>query len=255
MMELFQAIILGIVQGITEWLPISSSGHLMILHELFGFGTDVAFDVLLHVATLFVILIVFWKDILAIIKSLLSWKWDENTKLLLFIVLASIPTALFGFLLQDWLLGLFTNIILLGVFFVINGLILLMTKFINEPKKALNWWQSLVIGLAQGLSIIPSLSRSGLTISTGMFLGIKKEKLIKFSFLMAVPAIIGAAILELGNLVIKDVVPMIAGTLASLVVGYVSLRWLIKLVENSKFYEFGYYCIIIGLIIIGIVVF
>lgn len=254
-MELFQAIILGIVQGITEWLPISSSGHLMILHELFGFGTDVAFDVLLHVATLVVILIVFWKDILAILKSLFAWRWDENTKLLLFIVLATIPTALFGLLLQDWLLGLFTNLLLLGVFFVINGLILLMTKFIAAPKKTLNWWQSLVIGLAQGLSIIPSLSRSGLTISTGMFLGIKKENLIKFSFLMAVPAIIGAAILELDKLVITDIVPVIAGTLASLVVGYLSLRWLIKLVEKSKLYEFGYYCIIVGLVILAIVLF
>jgi undecaprenyl-diphosphatase len=254
-MELFQAIILGIIQGITEWLPISSSGHLMILHELFGFGTDIAFDVLLHVATLFVILIVFWKDILAILKSLFAWKWDENTKLLLFIVLATIPTALFGLLLKDWLLGLFTNMLLLGVFFVINGLVLLMTKFVNEPKKALNWWQSLVIGLAQGLSIIPSLSRSGLTISTGMFLGVKKEKLIKFSFLAAVPAIIGAAILELDKLVLTDLVPMIAGTLASLIVGYISLRWLIRLVEKSKFHEFGYYCIIVGLIIMCVVLF
>jgi undecaprenyl-diphosphatase len=253
-MNIFQAIILGIVQGITEWLPVSSSGHLVLFQQLFGFGADVAFDVLLHLATLIVILIVFWEDILAILKSLFAWKWDENTKLLLFIVLATIPTAIIGLLFQDWLLGLFTNMLLLGVFFIINGFMLLMTRF-AKAKGELSWWKSLVIGIAQGISIIPSISRSGATISAGMFLGIKKENLVKFSFLMAVPAIIGAAILELDKLVMTDLVPMIAGTLAALVVGYFSLRWLIKLIEKSKFYAFGYYCIILGIIILAIIIF
>ncbi|MFH0870662.1 MAG: undecaprenyl-diphosphate phosphatase [archaeon] len=253
-MDLFQAIILGIVQGITEWLPISSSGHLVLFQELFGFGANVAFDVMLHVATLLVILIVFWKDILAIIKSLFAWRWDEHTRMLLFIVLATIPTALIGLLFKDWLLGLFTNMLLLGVFFIINGIILLMTRFAKEGKE-LGWKHSIMMGFAQGLSIIPSLSRSGLTISTGMFFGVKKENLVKLSFLMAVPAILGAAILELNQLVMTDLMPMIAGTVVSLVVGYISLRWLIKLVENSKFHEFGYYCIAIGLIILAVVIF
>jgi undecaprenyl-diphosphatase len=127
-MEIFQALILGIVQGITEWLPISSSGHLVLLQQLFGLGASVAFDALLHLATLLVIVIVFWKDILAIIKSAFSLKWDENTKLLLFIIIATIPTAIIGLAFKDWLTALFANMLLLGVFFIINGIILFLTR-------------------------------------------------------------------------------------------------------------------------------
>jgi undecaprenyl-diphosphatase len=248
-MDILQAIILGIVQGITEWLPISSSGHLVIFQELFGFGANVAFDVLLHVATLLVIIIVFWKDILEMAKSLLAWRWDEHTKMLLFIILATIPTALIGLLFQDWLLGLFTNMLLLGVFFIINGLILLLTRFAREGKE-LGWKHSIMMGIAQGLSIIPSLSRSGLTVSTGMFLGVKKESLVKLSFLMAVPAILGAFILEAKNLVFADIGAMIAGCLAALVVGYLSLRIVIRAVESGKWHYFAYYCLAVGIIIL-----
>jgi len=247
-MELFQAIILGIVQGITEWLPISSSGHLVLFQELFGFGANVAFDVILHVATLLVILIVFWNDILAIIKSLLAWRWDENTKLLLFIILATIPTAIIGLLFQNWLLGLFTNMMLLGVFFIINGIILLLTRF-AKANKELNWKHSIMMGIAQGLSIIPSLSRSGLTISTGMFFGVKKENLVKLSFLMAVPAILGAFVLEANEIVFADIGAMIAGSIAALIVGYFALRLTIRTVEKGKWHYFAYYCLALGILI------
>lgn len=250
-MELFQAIILGIVQGITEWLPVSSSGHLVLFQELFGMANSVAFDALVHIATVLVIFIVFWKDIVAMLKSLLAWRWDDNTKLLAFIIIATIPTAIIGLLFEDWLTGLFTNMLLLGVFFIINGAILFLTKYAKAKKgKELNWWQSLLMGIAQGVSIIPSISRSGATVSTGMFLGIKKEKLIKFSFLMSVPAIIGAMVLKSGELVFENLVPMAFGFVAALIVGYFSLKLIIKVIEQGKWHYFAYYCVALGIIIL-----
>jgi undecaprenyl-diphosphatase len=248
-MEIIRAIILGIVQGITEWLPVSSSGHLVLFQEFLGFGTDVAFDVLLHLATLIVILLVFWKDVLAILRSLLAFRWDENSKLLFFILLASVPTAIFGLVFHDWLVGLFSNLLLLGVFFIVNAIILFLTRF-AKPAKQLNWWKSIVMGVAQGLSIIPSISRSGATVSTGMFLGIKKEKLIRFSFLMAIPAIIGAFIMEAKDLVFNNPLPLILGSLTALVVGYFALKLMIRTIEKGKLYYFAYYCLILGVLIL-----
>jgi len=250
-MDIFQALILGVVQGITEWLPISSSGHLVLLQQLFSLGSSVAFDVLLHVATLIVIFIVFWKDIAAIFKSLINIRWDENTKLFFFIVLASIPTAIIGLAFNDFLKGLFTNMLLLGVFFIINGIILFLTKFAKEKQgKELNWWESILIGIAQGISIIPSISRSGATVSTGLFLGIKKEKLIKFSFLMAIPAIIGAFVMESKDLVFENPLALIIGSLAALIIGYFSLKLIIKIIEKGKWHYFAYYCLVLGIVIL-----
>ena len=250
-MDIFQALILGVVQGITEWLPVSSSGHLVLLQQLFSLGGSVAFDVLLHAATLIVILVVFWEDIVAILKSLINIRWDDNTKLFFFIVLASIPTAIIGLAFNDFLKGLFTNMLLLGVFFIINGIILFLTKFAKEKQgKKLNWWQSILIGIAQGISIIPSISRSGATVSTGLFLGIKKEKLIKFSFLMAIPAIIGAFVMESKDLVFENPLALIIGSLAALIIGYFSLKLIIKIIEKGKWHYFAYYCLVLGIVIL-----
>lgn len=250
-MELFQAIILGIVQGITEWLPVSSSGHLVLFQQLFGLGESVAFDALVHIATVIVIFMVFWKDILAMLRSLLAWKWDDNTKLLAFIIIATIPTAIIGLLFEDWLTGLFTNMLLLGVFFIVNGMILFLTRYAKAKKgKELNWWESLLMGIAQGISIIPSISRSGITVSTGLFLGIKKENLIKFSFLMSVPAIIGALVLKADELVFESLGAMIFGFVAALIVGYFSLKLVIRTIEKGKWHYFAYYCVALGIVIL-----
>jgi undecaprenyl-diphosphatase len=249
-MEIFQALILGLIQGITEWLPISSSGHLVLFQQLFSLGSSVAYDALLHLATLIVIILVFWKDILAILKSLISVKWDENTRLFLFIILASIPTAIIGLAFKDWLTALFTNMLLLGVFFIINGLILFLTRFAKNKNKELNWWQSISMGITQGVSIIPSISRSGITVSTGLFFGIKKEKLIKFSFLMAIPAIIGAFIIESKDLVLETPINLILGSLTALIIGYFSLKLIIRIIEKGKFHYFAYYCLVLGIIIL-----
>jgi len=250
-MELFQALILGIVQGITEWLPVSSSGHLVLAQQLFGLGESVAFDALLHIATVLVIIIVFWKDILAILKSLFAWRWDDNTKLLIFIIIATIPTALIGYFFQDWLKALFNNMLLLGVFFIINALILFLTRFAKPNYKSLKWWQSFIIGIAQGASIIPSISRSGATVSTGIFFGLDRKTLIKFSFLMAVPAIIGAFILEFKGLSLENPLALAIGSLSALIVGYFALKFVIKTIEQGRWHYFAYYCLILGIAILA----
>ncbi|MBW2991410.1 undecaprenyl-diphosphate phosphatase, partial [Candidatus Woesearchaeota archaeon] len=200
-------------------------------------------------ATLIVVFIVFWKDILAILKSLFSLKWDDNTKMLLFIFLASIPTAILGLVFHDFFIGLFTNLLFIGFFLVINSIILFMTRF-TKTNKEINWWKSLVMGVAQGISIIPGISRSGATISTGLFLGVKKEKLIKLSFLMSVPAIIGAFITESKGLVFENPLALILGSLTALIFGYFALKFIIRIIEKGKFHYFAYYCLTIGLIII-----
>jgi undecaprenyl-diphosphatase len=141
--------------------------------------------------------------------------------------------------------------LLLGVFFIINGIILFLTKFAKEKQgKELNWQDSILMGIAQGASIIPSISRSGATVSTGLFLGINKEKLIKFSFLMAIPAIIGAFVMESGNLSFENPLVLIVGSLASLIVGYFALKFIIRIIEKGKWHYFAYYCVILGIIIL-----
>ena len=249
MVNYIQALILGIVQGITEWLPVSSSGHLVLLQQYFGLDVPVAFDVILHVGTLIVILLVFWKDILAIIKSTFALRWDANTKLLLFIVLGSIPTALIGWFFHDFFIGLFSNVAAVGIALLLTGTLLFLSKFPKDNKQ-LNWWKSVVVGIAQGVAIIPGISRSGSTISTGLFMGIERKKVARFSFLLSVPAVIGATMLEAKDLVLVDVGAVVVGTLAAVIVGYFALKYLLKLIQERKFYYFAYYCWILGIVVL-----
>jgi undecaprenyl-diphosphatase len=240
-MDLLQAVLLGIVQGIAEWLPISSSGHLVLVQEFFRLDVPVLFDVILHLGTLLVVLLVFWKDLLAIIKSLLALRWDEYTKLALFILIASIPAALIGYLFRDFFASLFSNTFAVGFAFLATGTILFLTRYARE-KHSINWKNSLVIGFAQAIAIIPGISRSGSTISAGLLLGVKREKIARFSFLLSVPAVLGAAVLESKDFAKIEVLPALVGTLVSVVIGYFALKYLLKLVEKGKLYYFSWYC-------------
>jgi undecaprenyl-diphosphatase len=252
-MDILQALILGVVQAITEWLPVSSSGHLALVQALFGLENNVAFDVMLHLATILVIIIVFWKDLMEIVDSLLAHSWDDNTEMLYFIAIATIPTAIIGLLFKLFFMSLFTNLLLLGIFFMINGFVLFMTKYYTRRREDLTWKGSIAIGISQGIAILPGISRSGSTISTGMFLGLKKKKLVRFSFLMAIPAIIGASILEY-----KDLMPLtsvglttiLVGFFTVLILGYFCLKYLLKVIEQGRWHYFAYYCWVIGLITI-----
>ncbi|MDH5390010.1 MAG: undecaprenyl-diphosphate phosphatase [Candidatus Bathyarchaeota archaeon] len=241
---------LAVVQGITEWLPISSFGHLVIVEEYLGLEPPLIFNVMLHVGTLFVVLVVFRRDIMKIIKALvrLDFKTDEG-KLALFIAVGSVPTALIGFFFHDIFESFSHNLLAVGVALLITGFVL----FVSERRKTdreLSYLDSLLIGTAQGIAITPGISRSGVTIATGLLRRVKKEIAFKYSFLLSVPAVIGATAMGSRDLVVGnvDVVALFLGAITSMMVGYISLKFLQKIVMKEKFHLFAYYCWIVGLI-------
>lgn len=238
-MDLFQALILGIAQGITEWLPVSSSGHLVILQELFGLKSMLTFDVLLHLATLLVIFIIFRRDIINLAK---------DKKQLKFLAIGTIPIAILGYFLYDFIESLFSNLLAVSISLIIFGVFLFFTK--KQGNNELSNKNSLIIGIAQAIALLPGISRSGSTIGTALILKIKKEKAIAFSFLLAMPAILGASILEItkNNFVFEPV--MLVGFIAAFITGYLTLKLLINIIKRGRFYLFGYYCLILGIIIL-----
>ena len=247
-MEFFEIIILAIIQGITEWLPISSSGHLVLAQQFFKLDPPIFFDALLHIATLVSLFIVFQTDILQVTKAFVTGKWKtEYGKLGLYIILATIPTGMIGLLFKDWLETTFSSMVLLGWGFIITGILIYFTKY-AKPKRELKASDALLIGVAQGISIIPSVSRSGATIATGLFLGVKKEILTTFSFLISIPAILGATKIEYQPGVFTF--QIFIGMILAAVLGYISLKILIKIVLSNKFFYFSYYCIAIGILIL-----
>ncbi len=248
-MELLDIIILAFVQGITEWLPISSSGHLVIAEELLGISTPFYYNILLHVATLAVIFLIFWKDILKILKAFAERNWEsKDGKLGIYIILGSIPTAIIGFTFHDTFQSFFADIRVVGFALIVTGILLFSTKFAKR-KRSFRWYDSIFIGIAQGLAIIPGISRSGSTISTGLLLGLDKRQVTTFSFLLAVPAIIGASIFDFSAEPITGL--MLFGLILTAIVGYISLKILLRLILQNKFHYFGWYCLTIGIIILA----
>lgn len=249
-MDLIQILILAIVQGITEWLPISSSGHLAIVQQHFGLKElPLIFDVSLHVGTLCVVAVAFRKDIIEIAKALYKRDFkSEEGKLALYIASGSIPTALIGFLFHDVFQFLFSCTLAVGVALIITGFILYFSK-LRKDDKELGYLDSLLIGIAQGVAIAPGISRSGITLSTGFLRKVKKEKVFRYSFLLSIPAIIGATAMESKDLVVGelDITALLFGVIVSMIVGYVSLKLLLKIVLKEKFHLFAYYCWIAGL--------
>jgi len=256
-MNLIEALILAIVQGITEWLPISSSGHLVILQHLWGLDVPVFFDVTLHVGTLTAVLVFLWRDVANILKAVvrLDFKTEEG-KLALYVVIGSILTAVIGFLFRDLFESFFSNLLAVGVAFMVTGCILYASKLTRERNKSINFFDALLIGKAQGIALTPGISRSGITISTGLLRGVKKEKAFQYSFLLYIPAVIGAAIgtsvTEWNKLAAAevDVLSIVFGLVITAIVGYIFLKLLFKVVLKEKFHMFAYYCWTLGLIII-----
>ena len=251
MVSLIEAVVLGVVQGITEWLPVSSSGHLVIFQTLFSIQASVAFDVMLHLATLFVIFLVFWKEIASVTKAFFKRDFSSpEGKLALFVILGSIPTGIVGFLFYGFFASLFTNLTAVGVALLVTGFILFATRFTVKPR-GLGYKNALLVGLAQGLALIPGISRSGITIGTGLLSGVKREEAVRYSFLLFIPAVIGAALYQAPGAVMNEsLMPMIAGMAAAVIVGFVSLKALIRLVMKKRFWMFSIYCWIAGLIVL-----
>tara|TARA_B100000315_G_scaffold258650_1_gene311560 strand:+ start:2597 stop:3421 length:825 start_codon:yes stop_codon:yes gene_type:complete len=265
-MEAIQAVILGIIQGITEFLPISSSGHLVIFQRLFGLKEpELFFDVSVHIGTLAAVVIFFWNEIRSIIISLLHFfkafskkevsfaniYEDAEAKLALMIVIGSIPTGIIGLLLSKGADKIFSSVSITGFMLLINGLLLWSTRRIKKEGAAdFSIKKALLIGIVQGLAVIPGISRSGSTIATAIFLGLNKEMAVRYSFLLSIPAIIGAEILVLKDL--SD--PMISfsatlmGTVSAFIIGYFSLKLLLYIVKKRQLHFFAPYCWIIGLV-------
>ncbi len=256
MLDIIQAIVLSIIQGIAEWLPISSSGHLAILQYFFKFN-DLSFDVFLHFASILAVIFVFRKDII----ELLNFKKKRNIRYLLLIIIAMIPAALTGYFLRDMISSIFSKIIFVGIFFMINGILIFSTKFIKEGKKIKKTDKkrknpslpsSLITGFTQIFALLPGISRSGSTISAGLFCGLKKEEAIKFSFLLAIPVVLGATIFEAKNISMINIniemltISFILAFLASLL----SIFLVKKTITTNKFYIFGVYTFILGLAVL-----
>jgi len=251
--RVIETLILAVVQGITEWLPISSSGHLVILQKWMGLEEPLLlFPVTLHLGTLCVVLLTFWKDLAEIFKALirLDFKTEEG-KLALYIAVGSVPTAVIGFFFYDIFESFFYSLLAVGVALLITGSFL----YISERRKngrELGCLDSLLIGIAQGVAIIPGISRSGATITTGLLRRVKKEKVFRYSFLLSIPAIIGAVVTESMNSTVSnvDMATLLLGAVTSMIVGYASLKLLLKTILREKLHFFAYYCWIVGMILI-----
>jgi len=239
-MNLIEAIILAIIQGITEWLPVSSSGHLAILEHFFGIQENIAYDVLLHFATLLVIVFVFRKRIIEYIKTPKYW---------LFIAIGTIPIVIVGFLIEPYIQTIFNSMITVGFMLLITASFLFFADRINK-KDTLNSKRSFIVGLFQALAIMPGVSRSGSTISGAKFLGISKKEAVEFSFILAIPAILGATILKLTEIKAGINANMIIGSIVTIIISYFCLNLLIKIVQKNKLKYFSYYCLIVGLLLI-----
>jgi len=245
-MNFIEALILAIIQGLTEWLPISSSGHLALLKQLFGIEASISFYVMLHLGTLIAVIYFLREEM----KRL--FKFDgEAKRIFAYIIIASFPIFLLGFLFKNFFESLFSNSINLALAFILNGLILYTTKFFKKRKK-LNLSDSILIGIAQALSLIPGISRSGITISTAISRGIDKKTAYKFSFLLSVVAILGASLIKFSEIDFSQEPLWIVfvGILSSAFFGYIALKSVVKFIFSNEFYKFAYYCWFLGLLIL-----
>jgi len=256
-MNLIEAIILAIVQAITEWLPISSSGHLVIVQQLLNLNVPVFFDIILHFGTLISVLVFLRKDIAGIVKVVarLDFKTEEG-KLLALVCVGSVPTAVIGLLCKDLFESFFSNLLAVGIAFLLTGFMLFASKLTHDKNKSVNYSDALLIGASQGIALIPGVSRSGVTISTGLLRKVKKENAFQYSFLLYIPAVIGATIgtglTEWENVAVAeiDALSMIIGVVITTILGYIFLKLLFKVIVKEKFHMFAYYCWAIGLVLV-----
>jgi undecaprenyl-diphosphatase len=252
-MDPIQAVILGFIQGVTEWLPISSTGHLRLAEKLLGLTLPLLFDVILHVGTLAVILLFFRKDIKNVLTALAKRDLkSENGKLIPLIIVGTALTALISVVFSNTIETVFSEGFLpIAGAFLTCGVVLYLSRA-GQEQKDITYLAALAIGTAQGAALIPGLSRSGLTIATALLLGMRREKAFKFSFLLSVPAVIGALGLtlykqhEVLTLVGVGWTEILVGIAVSIVVGYFALKLVWKALAGKKFYLFAFYCWIIG---------
>jgi undecaprenyl-diphosphatase len=258
-MDPIQAIILGFIQGVTEWLPISSTGHLRIAERFLGLTVPLLFDVTLHVGTLVIILLFFRKDIKIILAALMKGDFkSENGKLIPLIIIGTIPTALIGGFFINAIETYFSSFLPIAGAFMVCGITLYSSRVGSERKENIRYMEALAIGTAQGVALIPGMSRSGLTIAIALLLGIRREKAFTFSFLLSVPAVIGALSLKLYEqhsmltLVGVGWTEILIGIAVSMVVSYFALKLLWKILAGKKFYLFAFYSWLLGALLLAL---
>ena len=266
-MTILEAIVLGVLQGITEFLPVSSSGHLVLMQHFLGIKeSQVFFDVMLHLGTLGAVVIVYYQLIGALVRTGCSTFFQadfyrhprltiSNTpdlRLIWFLLLGSIPTGLIALLFKDSLEAIFGKPMIVAGMLIITGLILQLSRLGHRRRQTetpLRAWHTPLVGIVQGLAIIPGISRSGSTISISLLLGLSPQVAAQYSFLLSIPAILGAVILKLRDIEEITVAPavIVAGTLTAFIVGYVALRFLLAILNRGKFSVFSYYCFALGI--------
>jgi len=254
-MNFFEAIVLGLIQGLTEFLPVSSSGHLEIAKSLFGIDPEKSFffTIAVHGATVLSTLVVFRKDIISLITGSIKFRMNDETSYVLKILISMIPVGIAGILLKKPIESLFNgNLVFIGFMLIVTALLLAISYYMRKGERKIGYLDAIIIGLAQAVAVIPGISRSGATISTGLMIGNRKEDLAKFSFLMVILPVIGANILEImsGDVTMTQAGTgiIVAGFLSAFISGYIACKWMISLVKNSKLIWFALYCAILGLI-------
>lgn len=263
-MNELQALLLGIIQGLTEYLPVSSSGHLTIGQELFGITVDdkakLAFDIVVHVATVMSTLVILWKEIEWIFKGFFKFKMNDEMRYVINILVSMIPVGIVGLFLKDYVEEIFgSGLLIVGCMLLLTASLLAFSYFAKpRQKENISVKDAFVIGIAQACAVMPGLSRSGSTIATGLLLGNKKEMLAKFSFIMVIPPILGEALLDTlkvakGENVFGSIgaTPLIIGFIAAFISGCIACKWMINIVKRGKLIYFAIYCAIIGAITIA----
>lgn len=271
-MNEIQALILGIVQGFTEYLPVSSSGHLELSKALLGEEAEaggLTFDIVVHVATVLSTLVILWKEIGWLLAGMLKFKWNDEMKYVVNILVSMIPVAFVGFVLKDSIEALYADdnikIEVVGCCLLVTALLLSLTHFYQPKEKdSISPLHAFIIGIAQACAVLPGLSRSGSTIATGLLLGNSKKNLAQFSFLMVIPPILGEALLDFKHIFAPSaeylaehgmeapvpVSALVIGFVAAFISGCIACKWMISLVRNCKLIYFAIYCAIIGCIAI-----
>ena len=255
-MEIIKVILLGIVQGLTEFLPVSSSGHLVLAAEFLNYHDEgVAFEVFVHLGTLLSVLVVFRQRILTMLMApYLVWvkkhndaEYKEGANWVIYIIVGTIPAAVIGLVFKDQIEMIFSNVLLVILMLFVTGSLMITARYISNKDFPLTTLKSFLIGIAQAFAILPGISRSGSTIVTGMILGIDRSKAAEFSFLLSLPAILGATVLKTKDLIDSSITSdqlllLLTGTVAAFISGYFAIIWLLDIVKKGKLEWFGIYC-------------
>lgn len=269
-MNWIQSLFLGILQGLTEFLPVSSSGHLTILSHIFGLSGEenLTMTVVLHIATVLSTLLILWKEVVWIFKDIFSkqsWRsyngLNDGTRYAINILISMIPVAIVGFCFKDKVEAIFgSGLLIVGIMLLITAALLTFSYFARpRQKEQISGWHAFIIGIGQAIAVLPGLSRSGTTIATGMLLGDKKEKLAQFSFLMVIPPVLGEALLDVKDIAEVglstamsgiSITALLVGFIAAFITGCLACKWMIHIVKKGKLIWFAIYCAIVGILAI-----